>query len=140
MPQPAEAHSYSQDGSEQLYIPEDFEGTPKDAYLNAKEEDIIIVKSPVGMPGRAIANKFMEATKNGMQPISKCYQCIKGCQAKDIPYCITKALVNSVKGNTDNGLVPVMTLKSVISLVKNIKKGETVRVQKDETSSLSFSG
>ena len=77
----------------------------KDAYLNAKQEDIIIVKSPVGMPGRAIANKFMETTKNGLQPISKCYQCIKGCQAKDIPYCITKALVNSVKGNVDEGLI-----------------------------------
>lgn len=77
----------------------------KGAYLNAKEEDIVIVKSPVGMPGRAINNKFMQKTKEGMQPITKCYQCIKGCQAKDIPYCITKALVNSVKGNTDEGLV-----------------------------------
>ena len=77
----------------------------KDAYLNAKEEDIIIVKSPVGMPGRAIANKFMETTKNGLQPISRCYQCIKGCQAKDIPYCITRALVNSVKGNVNEGLI-----------------------------------
>jgi len=77
----------------------------KDAYLHAKEEDIIIVKSPVGMPGRAINNQFMQNTKNGTQPITKCYQCIKGCQAKDIPYCITKALVNSVKGNTDEGLV-----------------------------------
>jgi len=77
----------------------------KDAYLHAKKEDIVIVKSPVGMPGRAIDNKFMKETKNGMKPIAKCYQCIKGCQAKDIPYCITKALVNSVKGNTDEGLV-----------------------------------
>ncbi len=77
----------------------------KNAYLNAKEEDIIIVKSPVGMPGRAIANKFIETTKNGLQPITKCYQCIKGCQAKDIPYCITKALVNSAKGNVDEGLI-----------------------------------
>ena len=77
----------------------------KDAYLNAKEEDIVIVKSPVGMPGRAINNTFMQKTKEGMQPITKCYQCIKGCQAKDIPYCITKALVNSVKGNTNEGLV-----------------------------------
>lgn len=77
----------------------------KDAYLNAKEEDIVIVKSPVGMPGRAINNKFMQETKNGMKPITKCYQCIKGCQAKDIPYCITKALVNSVNGNTEEGLV-----------------------------------
>lgn len=77
----------------------------KDAYLHAKKEDIVIVKSPVGMPGRAVNNKFMQETKNGMKPITKCYQCIKGCQAKDIPYCITKALVNSVKGNTDEGLV-----------------------------------
>ena len=77
----------------------------KDAYLHAKKEDIVIVKSPVGMPGRAVNNKFMQETKNGMKPITKCYQCIKGCQAKDIPYCITKALANSVKGNTDEGLV-----------------------------------
>ena len=77
----------------------------KDAYLNAREEDIIIVKSPVGMPGRAISNKFMEETAQGSHPITKCYQCIKGCQAKDIPYCITKALVNSVKGNVEEGLV-----------------------------------
>ena len=77
----------------------------KDAYLNAKEEDIMIVKSPVGMPGRAIRNKFMEETAKGSRPITKCYQCIKGCQAKDIPYCITKALVNSVRGNVDEGLV-----------------------------------
>lgn len=77
----------------------------KDAYLNAKQEDVIIVKSPVGMPGRAIRNKFIEETKNGIKPITKCYQCIKGCTTKDIPYCITKALVNSVKGNVDEGLV-----------------------------------
>lgn len=77
----------------------------KDAYLNAKEEDVIIVKSPVGMPGRAIRNKFIEETKNGLKPITRCYQCLKGCKAKDIPYCITKALVNSVKGNVDEGLI-----------------------------------
>ena len=77
----------------------------KDAYLNAGKEDIIIVKSPVGMPGRAINNKFIKDSKNGPTPITKCYQCIKGCTTKDIPYCITKALVNSVKGNVDEGLV-----------------------------------
>ncbi len=77
----------------------------KNAYLNARKEDIIIVKSPVGMPGRAIRNSFMERTKAGIQPITKCYQCIKGCTAKDIPYCITKALVNAVKGNLEEGLI-----------------------------------
>ncbi len=76
----------------------------KNAYLNA-QEDIIIVKSPVGMPGRAIHNSFIRESKIESKPITKCYQCIKGCQAKDIPYCITKALINSVKGDVDNGLV-----------------------------------
>lgn len=77
----------------------------KEAYLNAQKEDIIIVKSPVGMPGRAIRNKFTEETEKESVPVTKCYQCIKGCTAKDIPYCITRALVNSVKGNVDEGLV-----------------------------------
>lgn len=96
---------------------DDYEKNPLDANLRAVKSEIIKakkiadgngiigVKSPVGMPGRAIANKFMESTKNGLQPITKCYQCIKGCQAKDIPYCITKALVNSVKGNVNDGLI-----------------------------------
>lgn len=77
----------------------------KEAYLNAKEEDIVIVKSPVGMPGRAIQNKFIVESKENVKPVTKCYQCIKGCTTKDIPYCITKALVNSVKGNVDEGLI-----------------------------------
>ena len=49
----------------------------KDAYLKAEKDDIVIVKSPVGMPGRAIQNKFLESVKNGCKPITKCYQCIK---------------------------------------------------------------
>ncbi len=77
----------------------------KDAYLKAGKDDIGIVKSPVGMPGRAIQNQFLEDVKNGCKPITKCYQCIKGCTTKDIPYCITKALVNSVRGNVEEGLV-----------------------------------
>lgn len=77
----------------------------KDMYLNAKKEDIIIVKSPVGMPGRAIRNKFIEDTKNGVQAVKKCYQCIKNCNSVDIPYCISRALINAVKGNVDEGLI-----------------------------------
>ena len=82
----------------------------KQAYLNAKEEDIVLVKSPVGMPGRALHNTFIkqceqdEATGEH-QILTKCYQCIKGCKAPDIPYCICKALINAVKGDVENGLV-----------------------------------
>lgn len=77
----------------------------KECYLHAKEEDIVIVDSPVGMPGRAIQNSFLEEVKNRRQPVSKCYQCIKGCNATDNPYCISKALVNAVKGNVEEGLI-----------------------------------
>ena len=77
----------------------------KQAYINAKEEDIILVKSPVGMPGRAIKNKFTERVKESADTIDKCYGCLEKCNPKEIPYCITKALINAVKGDTDNGLI-----------------------------------
>lgn len=77
----------------------------KQAYINAKQEDIIIVKSPVGMPGRAIKNKFIENAGKTQEKIKKCYQCIKGCNCVDIPYCITKALVNAAKGNVEDALL-----------------------------------
>ena len=75
----------------------------KEAYINAKKEDVVIIKSPVGMPGRAIKNHFLENLQN--YKILKCYNCIKTCDRKTVPYCITKALVNSVNGDIDNGLI-----------------------------------
>jgi len=75
----------------------------KEAYINAKKEDIVITKSPVGMPGRAIANKFLTSTNKAK--IKKCYQCLGKCEPLKIPYCITKALVNAAKGDLDNALI-----------------------------------
>lgn len=77
----------------------------KEAYINAKKEDIIIVKSPVGLPGRAIKNEFIDAVSANREPIKKCFKCIKSCDPKTTPYCITQALVNSVNGNVKEGLV-----------------------------------
>ena len=77
----------------------------KNAYLNCKKEDIKIVKSPVGMPGRAINNDFIKNVETNNQKISKCYSCIKTCDIKTTPYCITNALINSVKGDIHDGLV-----------------------------------
>ena len=65
----------------------------KQTYLHAKKEDIVIVDSPVGMPGRAIRNRFLEEKENRREPIKRCYQCIATCNPADTPYCITKALV-----------------------------------------------
>lgn len=77
----------------------------KMAYINSKKEDIVIVKSPVGLPGRAINNKFMKDKKLINEKITKCYKCLKKCNMADIPYCITGALVRAVKGDIDNSLV-----------------------------------
>ncbi|GAA0077271.1 nitronate monooxygenase family protein [Clostridium sp. CTA-5] len=77
----------------------------KNAYVNCKEDDISIVKSPVGMPGRAIKNKFVKNTLLGKEKITKCYNCLTPCDPANTPYCISKALINSVKGNIDEGLI-----------------------------------
>lgn len=77
----------------------------KEAYINAKKDDIKIIKSPVGMPGRAIYNKFIGSTEKEKCKIERCYNCIKTCDIKTTPYCITKALINAVKGNMENALV-----------------------------------
>lgn len=77
----------------------------KQAYVNAKAEDIRIIKSPVGMPGRALYNSFVKKTEQGRELVKKCYQCLEKCNPAQVPYCITKALVDAVKGDVENGLV-----------------------------------
>lgn len=78
----------------------------KEAYIRANKEDIQIVKSPVGMPGRAIMNPFMERVMAG-ERISpkKCLLCMKGCKPSEIPYCITESLLHAAKGETDEALL-----------------------------------
>lgn len=92
----------------------------KKAYVNAKNEDIKIIKSPVGMPGRAINNSFIRKMENEKDKIDKCYNCIKTCNVINSPYCITKALINSVKGKVDNGLIfcgsNVTKIKEIVSV------------------------
>lgn len=77
----------------------------KQAYINAKKEDIVIVQSPVGMPGRAILNPFMKRAKEGRIPHDKCHLCVSTCTPTQTPYCITDALVNAVKGKIDDALL-----------------------------------
>lgn len=77
----------------------------KEAYIHAKKEDIAIVKSPVGMPGRAIRNDFIKEREQNPEKITKCYGCLNKCNPAEIPYCITSALVRAAKGDVDNALV-----------------------------------
>lgn len=77
----------------------------KMAYVNSKEEDIDIILSPVGMPGQALINPFIARIREENEKVSKCYRCLSPCNPATTPYCISKALITSVKGDVDNGLV-----------------------------------
>lgn len=77
----------------------------KNAYLSAKKEDIVIIDSPVGMPGRAIRNAFLDEIKQGNKKVTQCKQCIEHCDPLTTPYCITDALINAVTGDCENGLL-----------------------------------
>src|SRR5690554_6878302 len=73
------------------------------AYINSTEADMEIIKSPVGLPGRAIRNEFIEKINRGEKRPVKCpYKCLKTCDVEKTPYCIFAALLNAMKGNFFN--------------------------------------
>jgi NAD(P)H-dependent flavin oxidoreductase YrpB (nitropropane dioxygenase family) len=76
----------------------------KKTYIDCKKEDIGIIKSPVGMPGRAIFNEFIDDVNRGEKKPYKCpYHCIITCNYESSPYCIAFALLNAQKGNLKHG-------------------------------------
>ena len=76
----------------------------KQTYLDAKPQDIEIIKSPVGMPGRAIHCSFLEKVKAGIKQPKACpFNCIKTCDISRSPYCIVTDLYNAFNGNFENG-------------------------------------
>ena len=79
--------------TEECDAPESF----KNAYVNATKDDIVIVKSPVGMPGRAIRNQFVKDREEANEKITHCFACLEGCNPADTPYCITMALIRAVR-------------------------------------------
>ena len=92
----------------------------KKAYVNATSSDIQIVNSPVGMPGRAILNSFVEKTLTQNIKVERCYNCLIPCNPANTPYCITQALINSAKGDLENGLIfcgeNVSKIKEIITV------------------------
>lgn len=99
----------------------------KQSYIDVKKEDIKIVKSPVGLPGRAIKNKFIENVSTSKPKINKCYNCLAPCNPKDTPYCISTALINAVEGNIDDALLfcgadayKIKELKSVKEVIDEL--------------------
>lgn len=78
----------------------------KQAYIEAKEEDIRIMQSPIGLPGRAIFNAFLKKVEDEARvKVKKCYGCVHKCDPATTTFCITTALINAVTGNLDEGLI-----------------------------------
>ena len=76
----------------------------KEAYLNCKKEDIVIIESPVGLPGRAIRDEFLDRVSSGVRETFRCsWKCLRSCNFKNVPYCIALALTNAKKGNLEEG-------------------------------------
>jgi len=76
----------------------------KESYISCKKEDIGIIKSPVGLPGRAIINQFLTDVSNGVKKPFTCpWKCLKTCDFRTAPYCIAQALLNSQKGKLADG-------------------------------------
>lgn len=76
----------------------------KEAFVAAKQEDVTIINSPVGMPGRAIYNEFIQHARDGLTKPFKCiFHCVKTCNREKTPYCIARVLLNAMLGHLDQG-------------------------------------
>jgi len=76
----------------------------KETYIKCKNEDLTIIDSPVGLPGRAIRNKFLEEVSIGVRKPFKCpWKCLMTCNFKKAPYCIALALTNAQQGKLKDG-------------------------------------
>jgi len=76
----------------------------KEAYVRCRQEDLAIIDSPVGLPGRAIQNTFLDEVSAGVKKPFNCpWKCLKTCDFHNAPYCIALALTNAKKGNLEQG-------------------------------------
>ena len=118
----------------------------KYSYLDCNKNDLEIIKSPVGLPGRVIKNDFVKQIVIGNKKVFKCpWQCLKSCKIKEAPFCIAQALLNSAKGKMSNGFAfagskaylatKLESVKEVfIDLIKNYNKAANI----DKTFNLHF--
>ena len=109
----------------------------KQMYVDAKKEDLVVIKSPVGLPGRAIRNQFIDSINNGRKNSLKCpYHCIKTCDPEKSPYCIALALERARRGKFKYGFAfagqntyQVKEIVSVKELMNSLQSEFSQRVK-----------
>lgn len=95
----------------------------KEAFVNATKEDITIIKSPVGMPGRALKNVFIDSMREGKKkPVTCAFHCVHTCAQEKTPYCIANALIAAVRGNVDKGFAFCGTNVDRVSSIVSVKE------------------
>jgi nitronate monooxygenase len=95
----------------------------KQAYIDAVETDMDIIQSPVGMPGSAIHNNFLDKVKEGLKVPIKCpFHCIKTCDISSSPYCIITALYNAYKGNMKGGYAFAGSNAYLVNKISTVKE------------------
>ncbi|MDR1023980.1 MAG: nitronate monooxygenase family protein [Prevotellaceae bacterium] len=103
----------------------------KQVYIDSSQKDMMIIQSPVGMPGRAFGGKFIRSASEGKEKPKGCpYRCIKTCDYTKSPYCIIKALYNAFKGNMDKGYAFAGANAYLADKISSVK--EVIAKLKDE--------
>ena len=100
-------------------VPDEF----KKLYIASEEKDVVIIDSPVGLPGRAIMTKFMDRVINGARIPFKCsYRCLRSCDPNTVPYCIARALCNATDGDLDDAVVFAGSNVSKVKKIVSVKE------------------
>jgi NAD(P)H-dependent flavin oxidoreductase YrpB (nitropropane dioxygenase family) len=113
----------------------------KQTYLSCSKEDIVIIDSPVGLPGRAVRDAFLDRVASGGREKFQCpWKCLRTCDFKNVPYCIALALTNAKKGNLDHGFAfaganvyRVKKLVSVKELIDELMEGYELAARQTAT-------
>lgn len=95
-------------------------------YLKSKPDDIVVIHSPVGLPGRAVRNPFADKIMVGPVPPKGCKACLKSCKHN---FCIIDSLIRAEQGDVENGLVftgeyihrikEILSVREIISRIKS---------------------
>ncbi|MBK5195075.1 MAG: nitronate monooxygenase [Proteiniphilum sp.] len=115
----------------------------KQNYLNCTKDDIVLIDSPVGLPGRVIINDFVREIQQGEQKPVKCpWKCLKTCDYKKVQFCISEALFNAAQGNFKHGFSfagtnaflakEIITVKETMQQLKEEYYHEEMRLKKVE--------